>query len=58
MNEVEALIILGLVSLSWHHCRVLGLWLCWPCEHLTIVSSVLISMVHHPEAYVSFMVHL
>jgi hypothetical protein len=30
MDEVEALIILGLVSLSRHHCRVLVLWLCWP----------------------------
>jgi hypothetical protein len=28
MDEVETLIILGLVSLSWHHFRVLGLWLC------------------------------
>jgi hypothetical protein len=28
MDEVEALIILGLVSLSWYHCRVLGVWLC------------------------------
>jgi hypothetical protein len=37
MDEVEALIILGLVSLSWHHCRVLGLWLCWSCEHLMTV---------------------
>jgi hypothetical protein len=37
MDEVETLIILGLVSLSWHHCHVLGLWLCWPCEHLTTV---------------------
>jgi hypothetical protein len=35
MDEVEALIILGLVSLSCHHCRVLGLWLYWPREHLT-----------------------
>jgi hypothetical protein len=35
IDEVEALIILGLVSLSWHHCRVLGLWLCWPREHFT-----------------------
>jgi hypothetical protein len=38
MDEVDALIILGLVNLSWHHCRVLGLWLYWPREHLTIVS--------------------
>jgi hypothetical protein len=38
MDEVDTLIILGLVSLSWHHCRVLGLWLCWPREHLTAVS--------------------
>jgi hypothetical protein len=37
-DEVEAVIILGLVSLSWHHCRVLGLWLCWPHEHHTTVS--------------------
>jgi hypothetical protein len=37
MDEVEALIILGLVSLSRHHCHVLGLWLCWPCEHLMYV---------------------
>jgi hypothetical protein len=28
MDEVEAVIILGLVSLSWHHCRVLALWPC------------------------------
>jgi hypothetical protein len=38
MDEVEALIILGLVSLSWHHSRVLGLWLCWPLEHLMTIS--------------------
>jgi hypothetical protein len=38
MDEVDGLIILGLVSLSWHHCHVLGLWLCRPHEHLTIVS--------------------
>jgi hypothetical protein len=38
MDEVDALIILGLVSLSWHNCRVLAIWLCWPCEHLMTVS--------------------
>jgi hypothetical protein len=27
MDEVEALFIPGLVSFSWHHCRVLDLWL-------------------------------
>jgi hypothetical protein len=38
MVEVEASIILRLVSLSWHHCRVLVIWLCWPREHLMTVS--------------------
>jgi hypothetical protein len=38
MDEVDALIIRGLVSLSWHHCCVLGLWLCWPRGQLTTVS--------------------
>jgi hypothetical protein len=38
MDEVETLIILGLVSLSWHHCRVLGLWICMPREHLMTMS--------------------
>jgi hypothetical protein len=38
MDEVDALIILELVSLSWHHYHVLSLWLCWLCEHLTTVS--------------------
>jgi hypothetical protein len=38
MDEVEALIILGVVSLSWHHSRVWGFWLCWPLGHLMTVS--------------------
>jgi hypothetical protein len=38
MDEVEALFILGLVSLSENHCRVLGLWL---AEHVNTLYHVI-----------------